>query len=120
MLEAAERHSNKQDFLRILLENGFLLFSHEIEQKILCFRVDPTLKDPDDKHNPSAIEYAVLEEVIEALVIMQEFVEIPNDVKFKRLARLMDAYDGQKAKKEFAEMLRTMPVDLVRQENLSK
>ena len=60
------------------------------------------------------MEYAVLEEITEALEIMLEFVKIPNDVKFKRLARLMDYYDGEKAKKEFAEMLQTMPVDLVR------
>ena len=79
-----------------------------------CFRVDPTLKDPDHNNTPSAMEYAVLEEITEALEIMLEFVKIPNDVKFKRLARLMDYYDGEKAKKEFAEMLQTMPVDLVR------
>ena len=60
------------------------------------------------------MEYAVLEEITEALEIMLEFVKIPNDVKFKRLARLMGYYDGEKAKKEFAEMLQTMPVDLVR------
>ena len=51
---------------------------------------------------------------------MQEFVEIPNDVKFERLARLTEHGDGfgEKAKKEFAEMIRTMPVDLVKTENI--
>ena len=80
------------------------------------FRVDPTIKASDDESNPTAVEYAVLNECNEALVIMQEFVEIPNDVKFKRLARLTDHSNGfgEKAKKEFAEMLRTMPVDLVK------
>ena len=51
---------------------------------------------------------------------MQEFVEIPNDVKFERLARLTEHSDGfgEKAKKEFAEMISTMPVDLVKTENI--
>ena len=65
----------------------------------------------DDESNPSAIEYAVLNERTEALAIMQEFVEIPNDVKIKRMARLMHYH----YLKEFDEMLQTMPVDLVRQ-----
>ena len=52
---------------------------------------------------------------------MQEFVEIPNGVKLKRLANLMEerAYneDAKEAKKnEFVKMLRTMPADLVRRE----
>ena len=76
-----------------------------------CFRVDPTVKASDDESNPSAIEYAVLNERTEALAIMQEFVEIPNDVKIKRMARLMHYH----YLKEFDEMLQTMPVDLVRQ-----
>ena len=51
----------------------------------------------------------------EALAILQEFVEIPDNVKFVQLARLMNHGDGygEKAKKEFAEMMRTLPVDLV-------
>ena len=86
------------------------------------FRVDPTIKASDDESNPTAVEYAVLNECNEALVIMQEFVEIPNDVKFERLARLTEHGDGfgEKAKKEFAEMIRTMPVDLVKTENILK
>jgi len=52
----------------------------------------------------------------EALAIMQEFkIEIPNDVKFKRLV-FWTGYApgyGEKAKKEFARWLQTLPVDLV-------
>ena len=49
---------------------------------------------------------------------MQEFVEIPNGVKFKRLANLMEERaldrDTKEAKNEFAKILQTMPADLVR------
>jgi len=49
----------------------------------------------------------------EALAIMQEFkVEIPNDVKFERLV-FWSWRKGEKAKKEFAKWLQTLPVDLV-------
>ena len=52
----------------------------------------------------------------EALAIMQEFkVEIPNDVKFERLV-FWSWRKGEKAKKEFAKWLQTLPVDLVKLE----
>ena len=53
----------------------------------------------------------------EALAIMQEFkIEIPNDVKFKRLVFWTGYASGyeEKAKKEFARWLQTLPVDLVK------
>ena len=82
---------------------------------LFCFRVDATAKTDDDVLN-SPIGRAVANENNEALAILKEFGEIPDDVKFVQLTRLMNHGDGygEKAKKEFAEMLRTMPVDLVK------
>ena len=56
----------------------------------------------------------MVDEFDEALEILREFVEIPDDVKFVRLGRLLYHGDEEMAKKEFAEMMRTLPVDLVK------
>ena len=84
---------------------------------MLCFRVDATVKAGDQNEvRNSPIGYAVINEFDEALAILQEFVEIPDDVKFIKLVRLINSGDlfGEKDNKEFAEMLQTMPVALVK------
>ena len=121
MVEAVFK--NKQDFLRLLLEKGLYGFSLNCAQMILwsicfLFRVDPNVKvSHGGRPQDSAVEYAVDNERNEALAIMQEFkIEIPNDVKFKRLV-FWTGYApgyGEKAKKEFARWLQTLPVDLVK------
>ena len=54
---------------------------------------------------------------------MQEYGEIPNYMKFEQLVfwtEQTNDYDAnEKVKKEFAQMLQTMPVDLVRQNTLT-
>jgi len=89
----------KLDFLRLLLEYG----------------VDATAK-ADGAVSP--IEFAVVDEFDEAVAILREFVKIPDDVKFVRLGRLLYHGDEEMAKKEFAEMIRTLPVDLVSRRNV--
>ena len=81
-----------------------------------CFRVDATAKADGHYSSSTPIEFAVVNQCNEALVILQEFVEVPDDVKFDQLKRLMNYPDDcrEKGKKEFAEIMRTMPVDLVR------
>ena len=76
-----------------------------------CFRVDPSAKADDNSSTP--VEHAVFNECEEALEVLLEFVEIPDQVKFEQLTRLMNS-GGNKSKTAFAEMLRTMPVDLVK------
>ena len=56
----------------------------------------------------------MVDEFDEAVAILREFVKIPDDVKFVRLGRLLHHGDEEMAKKEFAEMIRTLPVDLVK------
>ena len=62
----------------------------------------------------------MVDEYDEALAILREFVEIPDDVKFVRLGRLMNHGNEEMAKIEFAEMMRTLPVDLVKPKNSLK
>ena len=86
--------TDKLDFLRLLLENGSYCFLMKllkgfVKYLISCFRVDPTLNDPDDDCNTSAFECEVLNKSTEALVIMQEFVEIPDKLKLLQLTMLM-------------------------------
>ena len=76
-----------------------------------CIRVDPSEKADDNSSTP--VEHAVFNECEEALKVLLEFVEIPDQVKFEQLTRLMNS-GGDKSKTAFAEMLRTMPVDLVK------
>ena len=100
------------------------MFSHEILPKrffevfFSCFRVDPNVKVLyGGRSQESAVEYAVRNECNEALAIMQEFkIEIPNDVKFARLVYWTECTPeyAEKAKKEFAKWLQTLPVDLVK------
>ena len=56
----------------------------------------------------------MVDEYDEALAILREFVEIPDDVKFVRLGRLLYFGDEEIAKKEFAEMMRSLPVESVK------
>ena len=56
----------------------------------------------------------MVDEYDEALAILREFVKIPDDVKFVRLGRLLYIGDEELAKKEFAEMMSSLPVELVK------
>ena len=84
------------------------------------FRVDPTAKADGHERSSTPLEFAEVNQCNEVLVILQEFVEVPDDVKFDQLRRLMNYPDHcrEKAKKGFAEMMRTMPVDLVKKEKI--
>ena len=77
-----------------------------------CFRVDPRAKADDNSSTP--VECAVFNECEEALEVLQEFVEIPDQVKFEQLTRLMNSGGSEKSKRAFAKTLQTMPADLVR------
>merc|ERR1719430_1120196 len=61
------------------------------------------------------VEYAVLRsyDVEEALAVLKEFVQIPDQVKFEKLWRLMRFGASENSQQDFEEMLRSMPVDLV-------
>ena len=80
---------NKLDLVRLLLEYGFVSFPLKIAQKILrnvcflsCFRVDPTAKADGHDNSSSPVEFALVNQCDQVLVILQEFTEIPDDEKF--------------------------------------
>ena len=77
------------------------------------FRVDAFYKCARAEVDP--VEYAVLRshDVKEALAVLKEFVQIPDQVKFEKLWRLMRFGASENPQQDFEEMLRSMPVDLV-------
>ena len=78
------------------------------------FRVDAFYKCAHAEVDP--VEYAVLRsyDVEEALAVLKEFVQIPDQVKFEKLWRLMRFGASENPQQDFEEMLRSMPVDLVK------
>ena len=47
-----------------------------------CFRVDPTAKADGHENSGSPVEFAEVNRCDQVLVILQEFTEIPDGVKF--------------------------------------
>ena len=78
------------------------------------FRVDAFYKCARADVDP--VEYAVLRsyDVEEALAVLKEFVQIPDQVKFEKLWRLLRFGAIENPQQDFEEMLRSMPVDLVK------
>ena len=81
------------------------------------FRVDAFYKCARAEVDP--LEYAVLtntlcDDVEEALAVLKEFVQIPDQVKFEKLWRLLRYGASKNPQQDFEEMLRSMPVDLVK------
>ena len=78
------------------------------------FRVDAFYKC--DRADVDPVEYAVLRsyDVEEALAVLKEFVQIPDQVKFEKLWRLLRFGASENPQQDFEEMLRSMPVDLVK------
>ena len=113
----------KTDFVRILLEYGFVfpVFMIPVLTKLSFFRVDPTAVS--DHGDPSPMELAVLCHP-EMLKILTEFKEIPDDLKPAQLMMLMsgakDGGDVDKMKEEFREILQSLSssVGMVRQLNI--
>ena len=50
----------------------------------------------------------------EALAVLKEFVHIPDQVKLEKLWRLMRFGASENPQQDFEEMLRSLPVDLVK------
>ena len=79
------------------------------------FRVDAFYKC--DRADVDPVEYAVLRsyDVEEALAVLKEFVQIPDQVKFEKLWWLLRySHQLENPQQDFEEMLRSMPVDLVK------
>ena len=78
------------------------------------FRVDAFYKCARADVDP--VEYAELRsyDVEEALAVLKEFVQIPDQVKFEKLWRLLRYGASENPQQDFEEMLRSMPVDLVK------
>ena len=78
------------------------------------FRVDAFYKCAHAEVDP--VEYAVLRsyDVEEALAVLKEFVQIPDQVKLEKLWRLMRFGASENPQQDFEEMLRSLPVDLVK------
>ena len=72
---------------------------HALRHLFSCVRVDPSAKADDNSSTP--VEHTVFNECEEALEVLQEFVEIPDQVKFEQLTRLMNS-GGNKSKTAFA------------------
>ena len=96
----------------MLLVYQMIIFLFLFKYLISCFRVDPRAKADNNSSTP--VEHAVFNECEEVLEVLQEFVEIPDQVKFEQLTRLMNSGGSEKSKIAFAKMLQTMPADLVR------
>ena len=113
----------KKDFVRILLEYGFVsaVFIILVLTRLFCFRVDPTAVS--DRGDPSPMELAVLCHP-EMLKILTGFKEIPDDLKPAQLTMLMsgakDGGDVEKVKEEFQEILSSLSssVEMVRHLNI--
>ena len=112
----------KTDFVRILLEYGFVpaVFIISVLTMFFRFRVDPTVVS--EHGDPSPMELAVLCHP-EMLKILTEFKEIPDDLKPAQLMMLMsgakDGGDVEKMKEEFREILQSLSssVEMVQQLN---
>merc|ERR1719234_2289054 len=87
--------SNKQDFVRILLEYG----------------VDPTAIS--DVKQATPLDIALELEDLEVLHILSKFMEMPDYVKLIQLALLVNSDKADESNEEFHRILHSLPVDMV-------
>ena len=106
-------YEEKKDFVRILLEYGFvfavfmILFIFHI-----CFRVNPTATLDSKKETP--VEIALSRNSTEVLDILSEYTDISVTVKLIQLSKLMYSSDNvEQSKEEFQGHLHSLPLDLV-------
>ena len=85
-------------------------------KNVLC-RVDPCAACEDKKTLPMEIA-ASRNDGGEMLRLMAEFTEIPDSAKIVELSKLMSLnYEVESEKEQFKNLLGTLPVDLVREQN---
>ena len=85
-------------------------------KNILC-RVDPCAACEDKKTIPMEIA-ASRNDGGEMLKILAEFTEIPDSAKLVELSKLMSLNcEVESEKEQFKNLLGTLPVDLVREQN---
>ena len=79
------------------------------------FRVDPIAVCDGNKKTP--LEIAVTKRHEEVLKILEEFMEITDKVRLRKMSALMDIHPSinpKSTKEKFQNMLQSLPVDLVR------
>ena len=109
---------NKKDFVRILLENGFVYLAW-LKLPILrfCsdhFRVDPTATSDDKQDTPLEIALGCHQH-LDVVHILAKFMEVPDNVKHIQLAVLVNGDAAEEGdNEEFHKILHSMPVELVR------
>ena len=108
--DAIAIQSNKQDFVRILLEYGFVCLAIKIGN-FYNFRVDPTAISDDKQISP--LDIALELEDLEVLLILAKFMEMPDYVKLIQLALLVNSDKPNKSNEEFHRILNSLPVDMV-------
>ena len=102
--------SKKQDFVRILLEYGFVCLPIEIGN-FNHFRVDPTAISDVKQITP--LDIALQLEDLEVLHVLAKFMEMPDYVKLIQLALLVNSDKAEESNEELHRILTSLPVDMV-------
>ena len=109
---------NKQDFVCILLEYGFVYLAWRPLRpfprvNFYLFRVDPTAKSDVQPHTPLEIALECYQH-LEVLHVLAKFMEMPDDVKHIQLALLVNSEEADEGSNEqFCKIMKSMPLKLV-------
>ena len=116
---------NKQDFVRILLEYGFVCLAMATTMNIcrnqfqFQSRVDPTANSEVQPRTPLEItlecHFHQSDNTGAVLHILAEFMEMPDHVKHIQLALFINSDDDdERSNEEFCKIMKSLPLELVK------